>query len=164
MHVRFTRDINAPAEVAWQILGPEFAQISEWASFVKTSRPITAAEAPSGMSIAYTAPVAGRETRTKATLQEFITAYDGDRRTLAFDAAGLPPIVTRGRNIQSVEATAGTTSRLVFDIEFNFKGPFEIFAPIVRKRMSVSLVSVMDDLKTEAERRHQHMTADDIAG
>lgn len=159
MHVQFTKDIDAPADITWQILGPEFAQISDWADFVKTSTAVPASEAPDTMTISANAPVAGRETRTKATLREFITTYDDTRRTLTFDAAGLPPIVKRGRNVQSVEATGPETSRLVFNIDFDFKGPFEVLGPIMRKRMGDSLVSVMDDLKAEAERRHKRTVA-----
>ncbi len=159
MHVQFIKEINAPAEVAWQILGPEFASISDWAEFVKTSRAVATSEAPEAMVIATEAPVAGRETKTKATLREFITAYDEDRRSLTFDAAGLPPIVKRGRNVQSVEATGPQTSRLVFDINFDFRGPFVVLGPVMRKRMGKSLVSVMDDLKAEAEHRHHQASA-----
>lgn len=154
MHVQFSKDINAPADVTWQALGPEFARIDDWAGFVKTSRELTTADAPDSLSIAPSAPVAGRETKTKVTLREFITGYDDSQRTLTFDAAGLPPIVRRGRNVQSVQTTGPETSKLVFAIDFDFKSPFQIFGPIVRRRMSDSLVGVMDDLKTEAERRH----------
>lgn len=159
MHVQFTRDIDAPADIAWQILGPEFAEISDWADFVRSSKAVTAGEVPDSMTIAADAPVAGRETRTKATLREFITSYDDTRRALTFEATGLPPIVKRGRNVQSVEATGPNSSRLIFDIDFDFRGPFEILGPLVRKRMSDSLVSVMDDLKAEAERRHIRATS-----
>ena len=158
MHVQLTKDVDAPAEIAWQILGPEFATIAEWADFVRASKPVSTAEVPASVTVAANAPVPGRETTTKATLREFITSYDEEGRTLTFDADGLPAIVTRGRNVQSVTATGPETSRVTFDIDFDFRGPFAILGPIMRKRMGESLGSVMDDLKAEAERRHHAVT------
>ena len=154
MHLRMEQPIDAPAEVAWQILGPEFADIADWASFVRSSSEVPASEAPSALSIAGDAPVAGRETTTKATLREFITSYSHDDMSLAFDAAGLPPIVRRGRNRQSVRSTGAASSTLIFEIDFDFVGPFKVLTPIMRTRMQKSLGSVMADLKTEAERRY----------
>lgn len=153
MHVHMERAINAPADVAWQILGAEFAEIDQWASFVKTSKPLGSSDVPASLTIAPGAPVPGRETKTKATLREFITAYDDERRTLTFDADGLPPIVRRGRNVQSVRPDGEDACTLVFDIDFDFVGPFKVLGPVMRRRMGDSLGGVMDDLKAEAERR-----------
>lgn len=152
MHVHMEKNIEAPADVVWKWLGPEFANIHTWSSFVKTSKGLTSREAPAGMKLAPTAPVAGRETTTKATLQEFITTYSDERRTLTFDAASLPPIVRHGRNVQSVRDNGDDTSTLIFDIDFEFKGPFKALDPIMRKRMAKSLGGVQDDLKTHAEK------------
>lgn len=152
MHVYMEMDIEAPAAVVWKWLGPEFARIDVWSSFVKKSKELSPREAPKGMLLAPTAPVAGRETTTKATLQEFITAYSDDRRTLTFDAAGLPPIVRHGRNVQSVRDNGDDTSTLIFEIDFEFKGPFKALDPIMRKRMAKSLGGVQSDLKAHAEK------------
>ena len=154
MHLRMERTIAAPATIAWQILGPEFADIADWATFVRKSKPLSDRETPEGMSIASGAPVPGRETTTKATLREFIVAYDPEQTTLTFDADGLPPVVRLARNVQSVVPTGPTSSTLVFEIDFDFIGPFELLSPIMRRRMEKSLGGVMDDLRAEAERRH----------
>lgn len=151
MHVHLEQKINAPADTVWAYLGPDFANIDRWASFVRTSIALTPHDAPAGMVIAPTAPVAGRETRTKATLREFITAYSDEQRTLTFDAAGLPPIVRRGRNVQSVRDDGDGTSTLIFEIDFDFRGPFKVLGPIMRRRMGESLGGVQEDLKTHAE-------------
>ena len=151
MHVRLEKKINAPAALVWRWLGPEFANIDRWASFVKTSTELASADAPAGMVVAPSAPVAGRETTTKATLQEFITAYSDERQTLTFDAAGLPPIVHHGRNVQSVRDDGDGTSTLIFEIDFVFKGPFKMLGPLMRRRMASSLGGVQDDLKAHAE-------------
>ncbi|MEM7339770.1 MAG: SRPBCC family protein [Actinomycetota bacterium] len=143
------KTINAPADVVWRWLGPEFANIDTWSSFVKTSIPLTAHDAPA--TVAPAAPVAGRETTTKATLREFITAYSDAERRLTFDAAGLPPIVRRGRNVQSVRDNGDGTSTLVFEIDFDFRGPFKVLGPIMRRRMATSLGGVQDDLRSHAE-------------
>ena len=89
----------------------------------------------------------------KNTLQEFITSYSDERRTLTFDAAGLPPIVRRGRNVQSVRDHGDGTSTLTFEIDFDFRGPFKALSPIMRRRMATSLGGVQTDLKAYAEAR-----------
>jgi hypothetical protein len=150
MNIRLEQEIAAPAADVWMLLGTQFADIQDWSSFVKVSRPLTAQDAPADMSIAPTAPVAGRETTTKVTLREFITAYSDDKRSLTFEAAGLPPIVRHGRNVQSVRSEGGR-STLVFEIDFDFKGPFKVLDSIMRKRMTRSLGGVQKDLKDYVE-------------
>ncbi len=154
MHVHLERSIAAPAAVAWKILGPEFAEIDTWASFVRTSEALQVADAPTGMTIAAGAPVAGRRTKTKATLSEFITAYSPEDMSLTFEAAGLPPIVKRASDVQTVRSTGDTTSTLTFEIDFDFLGPFAILGPVMRRRVEKSIGGTMDDLAAEAERRH----------
>ncbi len=74
MHLRLEQSIAAPAQSVWQILGPRFAEISEWSTFVKTSRALDPQEVPASMSVPPEAPVPGRETVTKAKLVEVLTA------------------------------------------------------------------------------------------
>lgn len=153
MQFHIEKKIDAPAEVVWQALGPEFADIDEWATFVRSSTELAAGDAPPGVTIAPSAPVAGRETTTKATLREFITAYSDDERTLTFDGAGLPPVVRHARNVQSVHDHGDGTSTLVFDVDFEFKGPFKVLEPVMRRRMTATFGSVQEDLRVHAESR-----------
>ena len=153
MQLHLEQTIDAPADTAWRILGPEFAQIDRWASFVRSSFALDEGDAPASFTIAEGAPVAGRQTTTKATLREFITAYSPKDRTLTFDAAGLPPIVRHARNVQSIRASGPDSCTLIFEIDFDFIGPFKLLSPIMRRRMKRSLGGVQADLKAEAERR-----------
>ena len=151
MHLHLETEINAPADTAWQALGPSFAQIDEWASFVQTSRPIDRSEVPDDLTVDPTAPVPGRETTTKATLIEVLTNYDDAGRTLTFHGVGVPRIVTRARNVQSIRTTSPTTSTVVFEVDFDLWGPFRIFDPILRRRMAATFGDVQADLKRHAE-------------
>lgn len=153
MRVHIEKKINAPADEVWQALGPEFADIDDWATFVRSSTALSVDDAPKGMTIATTAPVAGRETTTKATLREFITAYSESERSLTFDGAGLPPIVRHARNVQSVRDHGDGTSTIVFDVDFEFKGPFKVLDPVMRRRMEATFSGVQEDLRIHVESR-----------
>ena len=95
MRVQLEQDINAPADAAWHVLGSQFADIANWATFVRSSRALRAEEVPNSITPDLDAPVPGRETTTLATLREVIIDYSDTRRALTFAAIGLPRIVRR---------------------------------------------------------------------
>lgn len=151
MQVHLETEIAAPADKAWAVLGSDFAGIDRWSSVVKTSRPIGHDEVPSSVTVARSAPVPGRETKTKVTLTEVLTKFDDDRRSLTFVGTGLPPIVRRAENTQSIVETGPGSSKVVFEVEFDFKGPFGVLGPIMAKRMSSTFGAVQEDLKKYLE-------------
>ena len=150
MELRLETPIDAPADAAWQLLGPEFAQIDRWSSFVRTSRPIDRSEVPAGTMVAPTAPVPGRETTTKATLIEVLTAYSDDERTLTFEGVGLPPVVSYAGNTQSIVETGPNSSAVVFEVRMDFKGPFKLLGPVMKRRMQKTFGAVQADLARHA--------------
>lgn len=158
MHLRLEQTIEAPADSVWEVLGTQFTDIADWASFVKTSRPVDRAEIPSTIAVAPTAPVPGRETMTKVKLIEVITAYSDDQRSLTFEAVGLPKIIRRAQDVQSVTATGEGSSTVTFEIDFDFVGPFAAFSPIVRRRMAKTFAGVLVDLKDHVESLNSRST------
>lgn len=158
MRVRLERKIDAPAAAAWEVLGPQFTEIDRWASFVKTSRPIERNEVPAGVVAAPTAPVPGRETTTKVKIVEVITAYSDTNRSLTFQGVGLPKIITLVKDDQSVRADSETSCTAIFDVTMNFKGPFAIFGPVMKKRMTKQFGGILDDLKVHVEAVHAKQT------
>src|SRR5262249_4521204 len=83
--------IDAPADRVWEVIGPGFARIGEWASVIPAS---TAIPGPGGPAGAAGAPVTGRVCATGVPLMPRVTetliAYDQARRTLTYQARGLP--------------------------------------------------------------------------
>lgn len=154
MHLRLHQRIEAPAQSVWQVLGTQFARIDEWSTFVKTSRALEPSEVPASMVVPPGAPVPGRETKTKARIVEVLTAYSDEDKTLTFEGIGLPRIITRARDTQSVEANGPHASTVVFEIDFDFAGSFAVFCPIVKRRMSATFGEVLLDLKRHVEATH----------
>lgn len=147
MNVHLETEIAAPADKAWAVLGTDFAGIDHWSTVVTTSRPIAGDEVPPGLTVAESAPVPGRETKTKVTLIEVLTEFDDAGRSLTFVGVGLPPIVNRAENTQSIVETGQDSSKVVFDVEFDFRGPFRLLSPLMAKRMSATFGDVQKDLK-----------------
>lgn len=151
MHLKLETDIAAPADDVWRVLGIQFADIDNWSTFVKTSRTIEASEVPPSFTVAETAPVAGRETSTKATLIEVLTDYSNRDRSLTFHGVGVPKVVKRARNVQSVREVDANRSTVVFEVDFDFVGPLELLGPLVKRRMEKTFSEVQTDLKRYVE-------------
>ena len=151
MHLVLEKTINASADDVWKVLGTEFAEIDKWAEFVKTSRPLAANEVPEGIKADPNAPVPGRETMTKVKIVEVLTAYSDENRSLTFEGIGLPKIITKAQDTQSVKATGPSTSTVSFVIDFDFLGPFAVLSPIMESRMSKTFTEILDDLKRHVE-------------
>ena len=152
MNVHLEIPIAASADDVWQTLGREFAEIEDWSTVVRTSRAIAADEVPDGMTVAPEAPVPGRETTTRVTLVEVLTEYSDAGRRLTFEGVGLPPIVRRALNTNSVRATGDGSSVVVFDVQMDFRGPFGVLAPLMKRRMNKTFGDVQRDLKAHVER------------
>jgi hypothetical protein len=162
MHLRLEQKMHAHPDTVWRALGTEFADISNWSTFVETSRAIDQSEVPSPWIAAPTAPVPGRVTKTKATLTEVLTAYSAENRSLTFYAVGLPRIIRRARDIQTVTDDGDGTCSVSFEIDFDLAGPLEIFGPVVKRRMTKAFAGVLVDLERHAEsldRVHRGSTA-----
>ncbi len=151
MHLRLEQHIDAPAAVVWNVLGPQFAEIAEWSTFVTSSRALDPNDVPSSMVVPPGAPVHGRVTATKATVTEVLTAYSDEHHTLTFEGVGLPRVITLARDTQSVEPDGPDASTVVFEIEFRFAGPFAVFSPIVKRRMAATFTDLLLDLKHHVE-------------
>ena len=158
MHVRLEKKIDASADAVWEVLGTEFANIDRWANFVKSSRPIEAAEVPPGVRAARSAPVPGRETITKVRIVEVLTAYSDADRTLTFQGVGLPKIVTLAEDEQSVRVDSSSSCTVTFDVTMTFLGPFVVFEPLMKRRMTKQFSEILGDLKTHVEAAAAHQS------
>lgn len=117
MQVTSSTPINAPAERVWQIIGPGFARIAEWASEVPSSAPTDTGvegDVPEGRVCAVRA--AGFD-----EIVEVLTAYDDERRTLTYLAThGMPRGVRRATNTWSVTpAGDGCVFQMVAEVDLH---------------------------------------------
>jgi polyketide cyclase/dehydrase/lipid transport protein len=103
--------VDAPAEAVWDLLAG-FADISAWASNVAQSSLLT--PGPPG-------PGAVRRVQVgRAALRETVTAWEPGR-TLAYDIAGLPVVVTAAGNTWTL-APRGTGTSVTLTGEVQTRG------------------------------------------
>jgi hypothetical protein len=131
--------IAAPADAVWQVLGPGFARIGEWATAIPTSTAIPPAGTRStgsggGAGAAgdgvpadlAQAPVAGRVCATGfqvvAQVTETLVAYDEGTRTLTYEASGMPAFVTTARNTWTVAPLDEHRCSVTLDARFDTRG------------------------------------------
>lgn len=111
--------VTAPAQAVWEIIGPGFDRIGDWATAVPSSTAVTGS-GPAG------APVTGRVCATGIRLVPQVTEtlldYDDARRTLTYAASGMPGFVTTARNIWTVTPLDERRCRVTLDAQFDTRG------------------------------------------
>ena len=113
--------IDPPADAVWQVIGPGFARIGDWATAIPASTAITA-PAPAAAH----APVQGRTcstgTRLVPAITESLTSYDEQNRTLAYQASGLPAFITAARSTWMVAPDGEAACRVTVTGDFRARG------------------------------------------
>ena len=120
--------VDASADQVWDLIGPGFARIGEWATSIQSSTAVPTAPEPAAAATAtaVSAPVAGRACTTGVRLVPQITdtlvAYDPASRTLTYEASGLPTFIVTARNTWSVSPTGERTCRVTLSAHFETRG------------------------------------------
>jgi hypothetical protein len=108
--------IDAPADQVWQVIGPGFARIGDWATTIPASAAIPGAAPAAASPAASRAPVMGRTcstgTRLVPCITETLTGYDEQRRTLTYQAGGLPAFITTAASTWTVTPAGETACRV----------------------------------------------------
>ena len=122
--------VDAPADAVWDLLAG-FADISSWASNVSQSSLLSSG--PVGLGSVRRVQVG------RAALRETVTAWE-PARTLAYDIAGLPPVVTAASNTWTLEP-AGTGTAVTLTTEAQTRG-----GPLIARVVGRKLGQAGDDL------------------
>ena len=156
MNLLIETEIDAPAERVWYLLAHKFANIASWSSTVSASRELDRNEIAPHFDIAPSAPVAGRETTSKAgTFQEIIVEYSEADRMLLFDTDGLPGIFTTGTDRQQVTELGPGRSKVSFDVTMEARFPVSLVVPLLKRRMRKTFSLVQDELRIASEQAVQ---------
>jgi hypothetical protein len=111
--------VTAPAQAVWEIIGPGFDRIGDWATAVPSSTAVTGS-GPAG------APVTGRVCTTGIRLAPQVTEtlldYDDAGRTLTYAASGMPGFVSTARNTWTVTPLDDHRCRVILDAQFDTRG------------------------------------------
>jgi hypothetical protein len=118
--------IDAPAGHVWQVIGPGFARIGDWATSVPASTAIPVpARAPVAPAAA-SAPVTGRAcstgTRLVPRVTETLIGYDEQSRTLTYQAVGLPAFITTASSTWTVTPAGEAACRVTLTAHFQTRG------------------------------------------
>jgi hypothetical protein len=151
--------IAAPADQVWNVIGPGFDRIGEWATAIpaSTAVPIHRSEpGPPAAAAARAAPVAGRVCRTGIRLVPKITetliVYDDAHRTLTYQASGMPTFVTLARNTWTVIPLDPGRCLVRLRARFDTRGPLGLlgrWAILTQTRRTSRHLA--DDLRHYAE-------------
>lgn len=118
--------IDAPAAQVWQVIGPGFARIGDWATTIPASAALPAPAPAAASPAAASAPVAGRTcstgTRLVPRITETLTGYDEQSRTLTYQAGGLPAFITAARSTWTVTPAGDTACQVTVTGHFQTRG------------------------------------------
>jgi len=150
--------IDAPAGRVWEVIGPGFARIGDWASVIPASAPVPVPAATpdpgAGLPTAAAAPpVPGRVCTTGSRqlpqVTELLVAYDPVGRTLTYQASGMPAFVTLARNTWTVIPDGERACLVSLDAQFETRGAAGLLA-----RWVVALQSRRNARLLQTDLRH----------
>ena len=139
MELQIKQEINASADKVWSVLAHQFAEISEWAPNIKSSRVIEMSEVPAEFKVAKDAPVPGRVTPNPlGDVTEVLSEYSEENKTFKFEAAGPAPIFSYGANTTRVVDQGTNRCLVTFDLQLTPNGIFNLFSPLLKRRFKTS--------------------------
>ena len=155
MKFQIKQEINVSAEEVWDVLAHQFAEISEWAPNIQSSRAIEMSEVPEVFRVAEGAPVPGRVTPNPlGELIEVLTMYSEENKSFTFDVLGPRPVFSYTQNTTNVIPLDENKCLVTFDLILMPKGIFNLFSPILQRRFETSKfgpAGMIKDLKTYIE-------------
>jgi hypothetical protein len=161
--------VAAPADHVWEVIGPGFDRIGDWATAIPTSTAITnpptarsAADAATcdgprlPVAVAIDAPVVGRVCRTGIRLvpevAETLIAYDDAGRTLTYQASGMPAFVALARNTWTVTPIDAHRCRVSLRARFDTRGVLGLLGRwVILAQTRRTSWHLADDLRHYAE-------------
>ena len=147
--------INTSADTVWNILGPQYAYVSEWISAVHQSQGRHNSVVPSSK-----APCSGRVCETDlGPFKETIIHYDEANRSLAYSAKGekMPFFVKQMGNSWKVIPMGANQARVEMCAEIAILPVFNlVMGPMMRLQIGGILKNAVEELKYYAENGVPH--------
>ncbi len=154
MQIKKQFTVNASADRLWEIMGIQFADISQWASDIHTSRERNSGIVPQGASCS------GRVCETSmGSFKEQILKYDAQKKMLSYDARGdkMPFFVKHLENNWTFTPLAGGKCKVEMRMEMSLLPVFNLLmGPMMRMQMGGVINQVIEELTYFAENGTPH--------
>ncbi|MFQ6552684.1 SRPBCC family protein [Aestuariibius insulae] len=146
--MNISRQIDAPLDKVWDIVGPNYTSAGDWASSVYVSG------VRSGTPKVTGAPAAGRVCETSlGPFTETIEAYDDARHMVSYSATGekMPGFMKGLRNTWHL-TPSGNGTKASMTLKANIAFPMNILMGwMMKMQFKKALTETIDDLKVYAE-------------
>lgn len=154
MQIKQQITINTSAENVWEILGPQYANVSEWVSGVYLSQGRNSSIKPTN------APCSGRVCETDlGPFKETVTRYDEKTMSIAYSAQGekMPFFVKQVSNSWKVTPLSKNRANVDMCAEISIMPVFRlVMGPMMRLQMGGILKNAVEELKYYAEKGTPH--------
>lgn len=149
--IHLERVVEAPADVAWHVLGDDFAGMGAWASGLET-RPLQDHEMPPDILADDDAPVLGRMVDDGRGDQiQVLVDFDPAGRTFTFRAGNPPGLLAYAHNQHTIVDVGAGRSRVDIDVVIVPRGVARLFKGKLERRFTAYLEAYLDDAQAGIE-------------
>jgi len=144
--------VNAPESIAWQILGDEFGEVSDW------SEPVTSSylDRPVGKGAVRSCELKAIPPFPAGKVTEELLEFDREEKALTYAVReGTPPIIDSLKNRWTIEAMSDAQCQVVSTLTVHLKWWAWPLTPIVKSKIGESIRPIFDQFKAAVERRYQ---------
>jgi hypothetical protein len=152
IHIKKELEISQNVEVVWEIMGKQFAQVDQWSTNFKTSKP--------GGSSTF----AGLEYSERITLTnrgetiQVLDSFDSTKHKLTYHITkGKPGIAKQASAVWSLNTIDANKSTVILEFDMTTKGLLGfLMTPLIKKGIGKSASEIAEDLKYYVENGEPH--------
>ncbi|MEM9093015.1 MAG: SRPBCC family protein [Cyanobacteria bacterium P01_F01_bin.53] len=154
MQIKRQFTVNASADRLWEIMGLQFAHVSQWASSIYSS------QERNNDTVPLDAPCSGRTCETAmGSFKEKILTYDEQKKLISYDAKGekMPFFVRQLVNNWTFIPIAGGKCKVDMCMEISLLPVFNLLmGPMMRMQMGGVIDQITEELTYFAENGTPH--------
>jgi hypothetical protein len=148
MDLRAELVISAPVEDAWDVVGERFGEIGVWASAITES----VMDGPPEVGRVRTCQVAGFGPTAPGLIQERLTEFDSQARSLGYEAAaGMPWFISSAVSRWSVHSGPGAGCTVRIHATLTLRPAARALSPVLRWRIRADSRKVLAELRHHVE-------------
>ncbi|MFT5196918.1 MAG: hypothetical protein ACI9EW_004087 [Cellvibrionaceae bacterium] len=154
MKIKTTLEINAPAPAVWEVLGENFADVSEWADSITKS----SINGPLGNGVVRTCDLKGFGPVADGQVKEKMTHFDRESHTMTYIiVSGVPNLMKSIENAWRIEALGDSQCLVTSQAVFNFKWWALPLSLPMRIPLSRGVKEFIQQLSNQVEKTRLHI-------